>query len=512
MLNIFNKNLRRLCFQFRWPVRRRTKSKVIIKRFGKSNSKSQDTLNTNGSATIHPNNHLGNHKPEAPIRIATFNAALFSMAPAVPELTEKTEKASNFDFGEDDDDDYSKVKRSNSSVSYTNSRSKSLVDRPKSILKQSPLHSTSVSSSESLTKQQKFAKSKLRVSINLPDNEISLKRSGQLSFVIDETEPDPNSKTSGSKGISRILKGKGVLKSQNSFSSREYESQSRNYRSTKTVLEVLKELDADILALQDVKAEEEKDMKPLSDLAAALGMNYVFAESWAPEYGNAVLSKWPIKRSKVQKIFDDSDFRNVLKATIDVPQTGEVDFQCTLLDHLDEKWRMKQINAIIESNDRPHILAGGINSLDETDYSPERWTDIVKYYEEMGKPTPKVEVMKHLKNKQYTDAKDFAGECESVVIIAKGQNVQGTCKYGTRVDYILVSPDAPYKFVPGSYMVLSSKGTSDHHIVKVEVTKVDVPPQQQQHVRRHRNPKQKVVKITNSNSSKGVWKMQTLDR
>ncbi|KAL8214936.1 hypothetical protein R6Q57_004385 [Mikania cordata] len=506
MFNIFNKNLRRFCSKLRWPVRRRAKPKVVIKRFGRSNSRNQDSVNSNGSATIYPNNHLGIPKSQNPIRIATFNAALFSMAPAVPELTKK---ASTFDHAEDDED-YTKA-AFNSSVTYTNSRSKSMVDRPKSILKQSPLHSSSMSSSEQLSKQQRFAKSKLRVSINLPDNEISLKRSGRLSFVTYETEPDPSLKTSSSKGISRILKGKGVLRSSNSFSSRDIESQRGNYRSTKTVLEVLKELDADILALQDVKAEEEKDMKPLSDLAAALGMNYVFAESWAPEYGNAVLSKWPIKRSKVQKIFDDSDFRNVLKATIDVPQTGEVDFHCTLLDHLDENWRMKQINAIIESNERPHILAGGINSLDETDYSPERWTDIVKYYEEMGKPTPKVEVMKYLKSKHYTDAKHFAGECESVVIIAKGQNVQGTCKYGTRVDYILVSPDSPYRFVPGSYMVLSSKGTSDHHIVKVEVTKVD-ESSQQPIVRRQRHPKQKVVKITNSNSSKGAWKLQTLDR
>lgn len=523
MLSIFNKNLRRLCSKLRWPVRRRAKPKVVIKRFGKSNSRGgQDSSNPNGSAaTIYPNNHLGIPKSENPIRIATFNAALFSMAPAVPESL--TEKASTFDHGgnqeQEEEEDYTlkvPVPPSNCSVSYptTNSRSKSMVDRPKSILKQSPLHSSSITStSETLTKQQKFAKSKLRVSINLPDNEISLKRSGQLGLVIDETEGDPGSKTGGSKSISRILKGKGVLRSQNSFCSKEVNGGQRgDYRCRKTVVEVLRELDADILALQDVKAEEEKDMKPLSDLAAALGMNYVFAESWAPEYGNAVLSKWPIKRSKVQKIFDDSDFRNVLKATIDVPEVGEVDFHCTLLDHLDEKWRMKQINAIIESNERPHILAGGINSLDETDYSPERWTDIVKYYEEMGKPTPKVEVMKYLKNKQYTDAKDFAGECESVVIIAKGQNVQGTCKYGTRVDYILVSPDSPYKFVPGSYMVLSSKGTSDHHIVKVDVTKVDVSAQQQ-YVRRHRQPnKQKLVKITNSNSSKGVWKMQTLDR
>ena len=72
--------------------------------------------------------------------------------------------------------------------------------------------------------------------------------------------------------------------------------------------------------------------------------------------------------------------RNVLKATIDIPEVGELNFYCTHLDHLDENWRMKQINAIIQSNDAPHILAGGLNSLDESDYSEERWTDIVKVF------------------------------------------------------------------------------------------------------------------------------------
>lgn len=57
---------------------------------------------------------------------------------------------------------------------------------------------------------------------------------------------------------------------------------------------------------------------------------------------------------------------------------GELNFCCTQLDHLDENWRMKQINAIIQSNDSPHILAGGINSLEASDYSSERWNDIVK--------------------------------------------------------------------------------------------------------------------------------------
>ncbi|KAF8394476.1 hypothetical protein HHK36_020684 [Tetracentron sinense] len=492
MFSILNRKLRHFCSKLRWPRRRCSKPKIVIRRLGKSNSEYQfkEEPNTNGSA-IHLNGHLGGSKSGKPIRIASFNAAMFSMAPAVPT----TEKSVIFDYGEED---YLKIRR----AVEVDIRAKSSNDRPKSILKQSPRHpSSSMSSPEHLSKQQKFAKSKLRVSIDLPDNEISLERNRQLSFVEDEKMG------SSSKSVTRIQRGKAPLRSTLSFPSnmKNGGKDGESSRSSRTILEVVRELDADILALQDVKAEEEKGMKPLSDLATSLGMNYVFAESWAPEYGNAILSKWPIKRWQVQKIFDETDFRNVLKVTVDVPRTGEVDFHCTHLDHLDENWRMKQINAIIQSNDRPHILAGGLNSLEETDYSAERWADIVKYYEEIGKPTPKVEVMRFLKGKQYVDAKNFAGECESVVMIAKGQNVQGTCKYGTRVDYILASPNSPYKFVPGSYSVFSSKGTSDHHIVKVDIIKVDNSAKENID-RRRRKPKPKVVKITNGTSSRGIWR------
>ncbi|KAK7306709.1 hypothetical protein VNO77_44664 [Canavalia gladiata] len=69
--------------------------------------------------------------------------------------------------------------------------------------------------------------------------------------------------------------------------------------------------DSRILPRSNLKAEKEKNMKPLSDLAGALGMKYVFAESWALEYGTAILSKWPIKKWKVQKITYDDDFRCV---------------------------------------------------------------------------------------------------------------------------------------------------------------------------------------------------------
>ena len=84
--------------------------------------------------------------------------------------------------------------------------------------------------------------------------------------------------------------------------------------------------------------------------------------------------------------------------------------------------------------------------------------------------------------------------------------VQGTCKYGTRVDYILSSSNSQYKFVPGSYLVLSSKGTSDHHIVKVDVVKANNNPEENNVTKNPQQPRQRVVRITESNPSKAIWK------
>ncbi|CAL5084371.1 unnamed protein product [Urochloa decumbens] len=408
------------------------KARVVVRRFGGSG---KATPCSNGGCNGDGGGGAGR---EVTIRVATFNAAMFSMAPAVSAEPPAAAGAAAAERG----------------AGVPLPGSPGGARRPKGILK---------AQAASLTRSP----SKARVSINLQDNEISLERS-------------------------RLWRGKQRPPPRDAGAA---EPRRRS------VEEVLREAGADIIGLQNVRAEEERGMRPLSELAEGLGMRYVFAESWAPEYGNAVLSRWPIKRWKAHRVADQSDFRNVLRATIEVPEAGEINFHCTHLDHLDEGWRMKQVDAIIRSGDGPHILAGGLNALDGTDYSGERWADIVKYYEEIGKPTPKVEVMKYLKAKQYVDAKDFAGECEAVVVVAKGQDVQGTCKYGTRVDYILASPNSPYKFVPGSYTVISSKGTSDHHIVRVDVT----IPQVKETDTENGNRKQRVVRVNKKSSRKGIW-------
>ncbi|KAK7332241.1 hypothetical protein VNO80_28990 [Phaseolus coccineus] len=469
MFSVIRRKLRHLYSRILWLLWKRPRSKVVIKRLRKLNFRGRPRAELcKNKSRSDSNGLLVESESGRPIRIATFNVAMFSLAPAVSECDQWV--VSNHEYG---------------------SKKKNLIkgDFPKSILKQSPLHAT-LNKAQHLSDSQILPRSNLKVSINLPDNEISLANSRLLGSM--------ESKEGTSDTIMGNVSGRHQVPARSPvcfpFIMNCCEGTER-FTSSRSILEVLREIDADVMALQDVKAEEEKNMKPLSDLAAALGMKYVFAESWAPEYGNAILSKWPIKKWKFQKIADDNDFRNVLKATIDVPWAGEINLHSTQLDHLDENWRMKQVQAIFRSNDPPHILAGGLNSLYAPDYSSQRWTDIFNYYEKLGKPRPRSEVMNLMKSRGYIDAKDYAGECEPIVIIAKGQNVQGTCKYGTRVDYILASPNSPYKYVPGSYSVISSKGTSDHHIVKVEIMRVNACTQKNV-IRQCRKLKSKVVKIT----------------
>ncbi|XP_024534790.1 uncharacterized protein LOC9656403 [Selaginella moellendorffii] len=245
-----------------------------------------------------------------------------------------------------------------------------------------------------------------------------------------------------------------------------------------SVFEVLRDSKADLIALQEVRAEEEKGMSPLTDLAEALGMHYAYAESWAPEFGNAILSRWPIKSTSVKRIYNSSDYRNLLKVVVDVPSFGEVCYCCTHLDHLDEDWRIKQVSAILEDTKKvPHFLAGDLNSLNRPDYSQERWAEIAKassFFQacqlraENRKMAPRSDVMERLLvEKGYMDSCAVASP--EIPALVRGQEIQGTCKHNTRIDYILASPHLQYRFIPGSYKVVSSRGTSDHHLVTVDI-------------------------------------------
>lgn len=72
--------------------------------------------------------------------------------------------------------------------------------------------------------------------------------------------------------------------------------------------------------------------------------------------------------------------RNVLKVVVEVPLVGDLHFYCTQLDHLDEDWRMKQVQAFLQTvpSSQPHILTGNFNCLERSDYSKDRWEEIAQ--------------------------------------------------------------------------------------------------------------------------------------
>ncbi|KAK9131405.1 hypothetical protein Sjap_011892 [Stephania japonica] len=79
MLTALNSKFRPLCSKLRWTVWRFSRPKIIIRRFGKS------YLNRGqGKEEVSNCQHSSSNGQVRPIRVATLNAAMFSMAPAVP--------------------------------------------------------------------------------------------------------------------------------------------------------------------------------------------------------------------------------------------------------------------------------------------------------------------------------------------------------------------------------------------------------------------------------------------
>lgn len=234
------------------------KARVTVRRLG-SNGRKEAAAAAAGARR--DNRGDGATGEAVTIRVATFNAAMFSMAPAVAAAS-SAETATE-------------TARRVTTPAAGGGR------RPKGILKaQASLARTA---------------SKARVSINLQDNEISRERS-KLGSTAARSTTTATTTPAATQQLNGGAEGR-----------------------RRSVEEVLREVGADIIGLQNVRAEEERGMSPLSELAEGLGMRYVFAESWAPEYGDAVLSRWPIKRWKSQRVADQSDFRSVRSSPFPSP-------------------------------------------------------------------------------------------------------------------------------------------------------------------------------------------------
>ncbi len=215
------------------------------------------------------------------------------------------------------------------------------------------------------------------------------------------------------------------------------------------IAKVIRESDADIVALQEVdqgcgRSERTAQTQELEKLTGYYGVFGKAIDFDGGEYGQAVLSRWPIKHSLVHKLPNEQqsngsmrEQRIVLEATIP-SQLGTIRFFSTHLDHSKEDLRHEQARAVVgfldtvsleESKAIATVLAGDLNA------------------------TPKSRTLTSFEQRWQIDPQSPS----EVIATYPSESPK------TRIDYVLV--DRAGRLVVESIEVLSEPVASDHRPV-----------------------------------------------
>lgn len=199
----------------------------------------------------------------------------------------------------------------------------------------------------------------------------------------------------------------------------------------------------DLVALQEVdrKTRRTGNIDQPAELAKLTGMHAGFGKGIdydGGEYGNAVLSRFPILSTNVHPlpVKEGEERRCALVVTVRPRQDGpEVTFVATHLNHRDEAERVREVQAIHRAleplNDgRPVILAGDLNARPQT---------------------PPILLFAH----NWTDAAAGAPAQSSFTFPAT--------KPVRRIDYIMLRPPTAWRVI--ETMVVDEPVASDHRPV-----------------------------------------------
>lgn len=127
----------------------------------------------------------------------------------------------------------------------------------------------------------------------------------------------------------------------------------------------------DVVMLQEVDKNCERTGKvdQSAELGRLTGMRQVFGKAMkfrGGEYGQALLSRFPLSDLKIHRLPGEGEPRIVISAMADTP-LGSVTIASVHLDHRDQATREKQAEvasaALLEDGTAPIILAGDFNAL-----------------------------------------------------------------------------------------------------------------------------------------------------
>lgn len=208
------------------------------------------------------------------------------------------------------------------------------------------------------------------------------------------------------------------------------------------IARTIQDLNVDLVALQEVDRTTGRSgwRDQALEIASLADMHHVYGPAMPydrGEYGEAILSRWPILRSENVQLpkISGSEPRALLVAEIDTPIVGRVRFGATHLAHDAANDRLEQARIILnELNDglMPTILAGDLNA--EPDDPPLRL--LLGYFEDSHAANPR----------------------PTFPAIDPDR----------RIDYILTSPNDGWRVI--SFEVISGFVASDHCLVITELT------------------------------------------
>lgn len=208
------------------------------------------------------------------------------------------------------------------------------------------------------------------------------------------------------------------------------------------IARVISESGAELVALQEVDVYTErsgKDLHQAKALAEETGMHYYFFKSidhQGGEYGNAILSKYPIEESKGYPLpFEEgTEPRAVIVVTVTLPSGERIKFASTHLDFSSDsiaRMQAEKITEIFEDEALPVILAGDFNT------------------------TPDSETINHL-DQHFT--RTCREDCPPTIPVVNPHRV---------IDFIMFSPKNHFEV--GTHKTINETYASDHLPVYAEL-------------------------------------------